>query len=96
LSNASIADFARISIGSASREALAVIEQAFQDEQERIDNRMFSAIDEGTATAEQALFAFAGKRALARVLLRLRQKDTTGQNAARRLAQHERVDAARR
>ena len=90
--DSTLTDFNRISIGVASREALAVVEAAFQEEQDRIDTRIFAAIDDGSATAEQALFAFAGKRALARVLLRLRQKDTTGQNAARRLAQRESVN----
>jgi len=84
-----LTDFSRILTGTASREALTLFEGILQQEQYAIDMRAYADLSLGNFTADRALVLFAEKHSLFRILKRLRQKDATGQNAARRVAQRE-------
>jgi hypothetical protein len=82
-------DFSRIMVGTASREARDLFTELLQAGQYKIDQGAFAELRLGSLTAERALVLFAEKAALYRILNRLHQRDATGQNAARRVAQRE-------
>jgi len=81
-----LADWARINVSGAARDALTLIEDELRDEQYRIDMQAYSALDGGKLTPEAALSYFASKRALYVLHRKLLQKAKQGESAAHRVS----------
>ena len=80
-------DFGRLSIGAAASTALQLMGEELKQLQYDVDRAIYAKIDAGTLTPEEAMLAFARKHTAWKILLRLSQKVTTGQSAARRLTE---------
>ncbi len=89
MSDTTLADFPAIAVGTASRDALSLFEDLLLKEQDAIDTAAFAELGRGNLTPERAMVLFAEKHSLHRILRRLRQRDQSGQSAARRLASRE-------
>jgi hypothetical protein len=85
LSEPRVADWTRINVGAAARDALALIEEELKDEQYHIDLKAYTALDGGKLTPEAALSYFASKRALYTLHRKLLQKTKQGTGAATRV-----------
>ena len=80
-----VEDFGRVSRGSAAHDAIALIEEYSDAGQAGIDMRVYREIDAGTLTPEKAMAFWYEKRAVARLLVRLRQQALSGTAAASRI-----------
>ena len=78
-------DFGRVSRGSAAHDAIALIEEYSDVGQAGIDARVYKEVDAGTLTPEKALAFWYEKRAVSRLLVRLKQQANIGTAAAERL-----------
>jgi hypothetical protein len=85
MSDPKLADWARINVASAARDALSLMEEELREEQYRIDMAAYAALDGGKLTPEAALSYFASKKALYTLHRRLLQKATQGTSAGNRI-----------
>lgn len=83
---AELEDFARLNRGAAARDALNLIGQTLEQEQERISKVAFAHIAKGSLTPELAMALFYQKYAVQTLQVRLTQEERQGSSAATRLS----------